>query len=1322
MISSKNVAENKLCQLCAKKSYVGLDGIQAISDIDGYAIKYSPDDKWLVFQSPFLDWRHDYWNQIYAINLDDDPISARGRRDIRCISNGIGEHTDPDFYPDSQHLIFSSNFHNQSLLDDEYRRNFKHDFDKNEYANEPGVGWCKFSPYRVQCHAMYESATRYEQKVDAVWMRPLSPDMDIFRMDLQGNIEMQLTNETGFDGHGVVSQDGRWIVYTSMRTGDPELWIMNAVDGSGKRQLLRRKGFEGSCSFSADEPTFICFRNRTPSNEESAPPESSSIRKCDKWQHQYDARNITLLYTMDIETGNYTQILFDAKSTRIKFIWYKEKFNASKLAHFTSPKFLADGKIMFHACYGEKYGQLCTRKKLFICNADGTDLDEVKIGRALDLREAALNKAETQIAFSSDLREYERSGGRLRTLFIAKWIKNETTSKFNHRMPSKRYHESLLGSVKDNGLLFNRETYDDRRIFFEAEEKISGNGSAYKIKSMRLTHKGIKIIPSDPYRFGIGSGSCHSFAAMPVLIKNPHYVYAYESNLPSAQKNSKCAKSTAEYGTLTKKFLNPCTELYKVNQFGQIIHPLTNNSVHDSDAAISPNGRWIVFSSMKSGDPELYIFEMASLGEYSSLWSPDDDGLWNIKSVKRLTFRLGYEFGASFSSDSQRIVFAGTLPEGIAQVENYKKLLSQNYVDLTLNSELFYMELMEDQNWSEPIQISHLKARSADPIYLMDDTHIVFSCEGCGNGSSQNVTSGTHLFVIKEDGTGLQQITFNDNGFDGYPALNSDDTRNSIGYKMADSGSEDEKSTKMTVKFKTTTETFAVELAEKVTVEKSKEMLASKVNQPTEKICLIFSGKILKDHETLAQHGISDGMVVHMVIRAAGTKGDGPSPSSTVASRPPATAPTAPTPGSTPTPTGVQQLVQDPDFMREMLNSPMMQNVLSNPDVFRTIIAESPQFQQVIQNNPELGHILNDPDTIRQTMEMIRNPHQLQEMLRNHDQAIRNLQGIPGGEAALQRLYEEVQEPLLNSATNSLRPNPYAPSGNGADANSANTERPQGVNAEALPNPWGSVAGGGNAAGAGNAAGGGGAPGGGFANIMNTPGMQSLFRQMTSNPQAMSQFMNPEMLRSVNQMMQQNPAMRQQMMQMMPGVANNPQVLDQMQNMMSNPQAMQAMMNPRVMQAMQQIQQSYQVIREEAPALLNMMGGDAAAQALGGINLGGLFGAMGGANAQQPANPPTVATGASQTMANASSPQPAAGGNPAHGGASPELAQIFANMMALNSGNPGNQQPPEERFRGQLEQLTTMGFTNQQANIQALLATFGDVSAAIERLLGSDNQ
>lgn len=38
-----------------------------------------------------------------------------------------------------------------------------------------------------------------------------------------------------------------------------------------------------------------------------------------------------------------------------------------------------------------------------------------------------------------------------------------------------------------------------------------------------------------------------------------------------------------------------------------------------------------------------------------------------------------------------------------------------------------------------------------------------------------------------------------------------------------------------------------------------------------------------------------------------------------------------------------------------------------------------------------------------------RNPAALQELMRSHDRAVSNLEGIPGGIAALQRLYRDIQ-------------------------------------------------------------------------------------------------------------------------------------------------------------------------------------------------------------------------------------------------------------------------------------------------------------------------
>ena len=60
-------------------------------------------------------------------------------------------------------------------------------------------------------------------------------------------------------------------------------------------------------------------------------------------------------------------------------------------------------------------------------------------------------------------------------------------------------------------------------------------------------------------------------------------------------------------------------------------------------------------------------------------------------------------------------------------------------------------------------------------------------------------------------------------------------------------------------------------------------------------------------------------------------------------------------------------------------------------------------------------------------------------------------------------------------------------------------------------------------------------------------------------------------------------------------------------------------------------------------------------------------------------------------------------------------------LVSLISKHAGQEinNPPEERFRTQLETLASMGFVDRPANIQALVATYGDVNAAIDRLLNS---
>jgi len=63
----------------------------------------------------------------------------------------------------------------------------------------------------------------------------------------------------------------------------------------------------------------------------------------------------------------------------------------------------------------------------------------------------------------------------------------------------------------------------------------------------------------------------------------------------------------------------------------------------------------------------------------------------------------------------------------------------------------------------------------------------------------------------------------------------------------------------------------------------------------------------------------------------------------------------------------MQQQMQDglrnnPDLMRQLMDSPLTQSLMSNPDVMRGLIQSNPQMRQLMERNPEINHMLNNPD------------------------------------------------------------------------------------------------------------------------------------------------------------------------------------------------------------------------------------------------------------------------------------------------------------------------------------------------------------------------
>ncbi|VDK84843.1 unnamed protein product [Litomosoides sigmodontis] len=524
---------------------------------------------------------------------------------------------------------------------------------------------------------------------------------------------------------------------------------------------------------------------------------------------------------------------------------------------------------------------------------------------------------------------------------------------------------------------------------------------------------------------------------------------------------------------------------------------------------------------------------------------------------------------------------------------------------------------------------------------------------------------------------------------------------------MTDSGSDEEVQNKINLKVKTTTEAYDIAVPEKATVLKVKAILSAKINQPPEKLCLIFSGKILKDYETLTKLSIKDGMAIHLVIRNSQrpTAATTPSVTGTIPNIAMGGNPVSGALGM------AQHMMQNPEAIREMTNSPIVQSLLNNPDIIRSLIADNPQIQQVIESNPELGHLLNDPEVIRQTIEMVRNPSMFQELMRSRDQAIRNLQGIPGGQAALQRLYQDVQEPLLNSATSTFASNPFATLVDNSNNIASRSQRAGVENAEALPNPWGNSTNTSSSVPTGTGADNGtpSQPSNLLAELANTLGL-SENPPILTDPNAYARLLNSETFTNAMNMIRQNPSLLSQMLTSGPAVSSAMEqyirnAVPHFRNTMQNPEMLRAISNPRVLEAFHQIHTGMDTLRREAPQLLPP----------------GFF----------PTSPVTTTTAPNTTTSDSTTttgttPAPGTGTTTTTTSSAPttEQAMMMLNLIRQMTGATlgGSTQPPEERYRNQLEQLTSMGFSNQEANIQALLATFGDVNAAIDRLLSGAGQ
>ena len=192
-------------------------------------------------------------------------------------------------------------------------------------------------------------------------------------------------------------------------------------------------------------------------------------------------------------------------------------------------------------------------------------------------------------------------------------------------------------------------------------------------------------------------------------------------------------------------------DIYSVRIDGQQVQRLTATPGYDAEATISPNGKTIVWTSVKDGDLDLYTMNL--------------DGT----NAQRLTNDLGYDGGAFFSPDSTRLVYRAAHPTDPAEIAKYKELLAQRLVEPG-QLEIFVINV----DGSGKKQVTSNGASNFSPYFHPDGKRIIFSSnlETRGEGGRPSF----HLYLVRDDGTGTERIT-TEGHFNSFPMFSPDGKR-----------------------------------------------------------------------------------------------------------------------------------------------------------------------------------------------------------------------------------------------------------------------------------------------------------------------------------------------------------------------------------------------------------------------------------------------------------------------------------------------------------------------------------------------------------------
>ena len=186
-------------------------------------------------------------------------------------------------------------------------------------------------------------------------------------------------------------------------------------------------------------------------------------------------------------------------------------------------------------------------------------------------------------------------------------------------------------------------------------------------------------------------------------------------------------------------------DIYVADSSGARARRITHNPRYDAEGTLSPDGRTIVFTSLRDGDLDIYTMRV--------------DGT----HLRRLTHTLGYDGGPFFSPDGKQIVYRAWHPATAADSADYRALLAQDLVR-PVRMDIWVM----NADGSNQHRVTDLGGASFAPYFHPDGKRIIFA-SNYKNPRSRNFD----LYLVNADGSRLEQITTSPE-FDAFPMFSPD--------------------------------------------------------------------------------------------------------------------------------------------------------------------------------------------------------------------------------------------------------------------------------------------------------------------------------------------------------------------------------------------------------------------------------------------------------------------------------------------------------------------------------------------------------------------